>query len=239
MVILPEKLTPFHTSFIEVFGSSHPQILRQKNGGIETYNDTTGAVCDFFTVIRESFDEFVACLNGDTSDQEKVSNAVKFFNNNIDEAVLRRFASNDYNHDFIGLNKTVNVKHLTDFCKRWLVVQLEDSEPEKLIEKYDHPDAVFFIDYKMGHIPVEKVFEIQGHPIIANYLADDLLAFIKREFGYWSVQGGRLLIPPRADKQIQTFLYAPALKDSTHGKKTCSKNGFTGIPHSNNASLAR
>lgn len=239
MVILPKALVPPHASFIEVFASPRPQILRRNNSGVETYNDSNGVVHDFFTVIRECFDEFVACLDNKVCDDEKIKKAVEFFKNNTDELVLKRFEQNDYQHYFVGIDKTLAVDHLTEFCQRWLVIQIEDLEPEAILKKYDNAEAMFFVDFKMGRLPLESLLEVQGYTMVANFSAADLPFLAKNDFGCWTVTGGRIMISPRADAQIKIPAMKPVSKDQLYGKKTCSKSGYKRLSRGDSASITR
>lgn len=195
--LIPES----HKTYVEPFGGGGHVLTQKLPSEREIYNDIDMDVVNFLEVMKEDSDKLINSLETiptsryllekwkvEELPEDKFERAVRWFyllrqritpiNNNLKSgwrAGKYKNAAFDYQNA---------VKRIRDFDKRLRNVRIENRDFREIIEQYDSPETVFFIDppyvdrehfYKGGftqndHIELAQILSsIQGKAIVTYY----------------------------------------------------------------------
>lgn len=153
-------------SYVESFGGSMAVLLNREPCGVETYNDIHEDVVNFFRVLREHPDELIMLLNLTPYSRKEyeysineaglsdVKRARRFFTH-VRQAYGGVLIGNSWNaaktQSARGMSKIVSawwgaIDNLQAMASRILRVQIECRDAIKVIQTYDAPDALHYID---------------------------------------------------------------------------------------------
>lgn len=211
---LATKIIPFimwtpHHHYVEVFGGGAGVLLRKPRSEVETYNDLDGQIVNYFRCLREdperlinlisltpfSLEEYELALT-DPTPADPYERARRFYTKAQQGrgggSAKYRSGWRRYKTPAGNTPPAVTwdrVEHLFRVAKRFKQVQIEQSPALELIERYDRPDTLFYLDppyppecrsrqwgnrgyahemthkdhYDLGQL----VHEIKGHTIIS------------------------------------------------------------------------
>ncbi len=198
------RLMPPHKIYVEVFGGGCAVLFAKPRAPMEVYNDLDKRLVNFFTVLRDqpellqhaleltpySKAEFKFCREHNMMSEDPVENARRFF-----VSVGQGFGSNPQQSGW-SFSLTPNsraqkfvdkVDRMMQFADRFRAVQVENEKWEKILDKYDGPDTLFYLDppylsytrksgqYKhemseFGHQRfLKRVNELEGAMLISGY----------------------------------------------------------------------
>lgn len=153
--------------YVEVFGGSAAVLLNREPAQIETYNDLYSDVYIFFKVLRSDGDELISLLDHTPYSRQEFENACAIDDTDTDIEIARKFfirsrqsfiAMAQSNNDGIwGYTVTDNTKVcpvtwnnsirvLEKIIDRLRSVQIENRPAIDVINRYDSPDTLFYVD---------------------------------------------------------------------------------------------
>ena len=168
--ILPKL--PYTNAYVEPFGGSASVLLNRHPSPIEVYNDLYDDVVIFFKVLRENTDELLRKLFLTPYSKTEFIMAKKA----IEDEDFRRTLSNEEiaRYFYIRMRQSFNsggrswsrvnyfmvrrdtsiavsrwltgIKDLDNIAKRMLSVIMENDDALKVIERYDSPQTLFYVD---------------------------------------------------------------------------------------------
>lgn len=160
--------------YIEAFGGGGSVLFhKEKHAELEVYNDFNGDLVNLFRCAkyhrgelqreisgylnsREVFGEIKAKMN--ISGFTDIQRAGMFF-------VLAKLSYGANMRTFGGRKRNLSPDYLEEAEKRLESVVVENMDFEKLIEKYDHPKALFYCDppYSNAERYYDKIFRADDH----------------------------------------------------------------------------
>ena len=160
--ILPNL--PDSGSFIEPFCGSAAVLLNRKRSKVETINDLDGEIVNFFRQLRDhpedlyaavkatpfAREEFAASLIQDDTD-DPIERARKFFVRHRQSFGAQGYIPSDWGFSrnpvaSIGNSWRNAHEKLPAIVHRLQGVQLEHRSAVEIIERFDHEEALFYID---------------------------------------------------------------------------------------------
>lgn len=164
---------PHTRSYVEVFGGSGVVLLNKKPCKIETYNDLSGTVVNFFQQLRERPEELLTAITLTPYSLDEYHKCYR----NIDEGDgierARRFfvaVSQSFNGTFSRqtgwkISTKVCRSHISEAINRWLnkvpyleyavnrlrSVQISNWDFALCFEKFNHPDVLLYCDPLYTH----------------------------------------------------------------------------------------
>jgi len=217
------KHFPPHVCYVEPYGGGASVLLRKPQSYLEVYNDIDGEVVHFFRVLRERTEEFTQAVRLTPFSREELDLAYLDCDNPLERA--RRFYVRAWQgrggpraqwktgwrfqiSDARGkrsVDDWNDTRHLRGIVERLKNVQIECGEALRVIERYDKPETLYYLDppypaetrskrwrrrayqYEMtteDHGRLAGVLhDIEGMAIISSYrskLYDDLYAHWSR-----------------------------------------------------------
>jgi len=165
------ELFPPHHTYVEVFGGGGSVLFAKPPSKIEVYNDLDEGLTNFFLILRDRFDEFHRAVSltpysrrewqlcRDTwKDCEDIERARRWY------VVARQSFSGDFGcswslsvtqsrRGMSGANAKwlSSIDHLPRISQRLLRVQVECYDWRKILEIYDTPDTLFYLDPPYVH----------------------------------------------------------------------------------------
>lgn len=162
-------LLPRCQTYVEPFAGSGAVLLNREPSPVEVYNDLDGEVVNFFKVLREHPNELVQQLNltpysrlefvrscerrSDISDIERARQFYVRHNqsySNIPHATPGRwgYCITQSRRGMAGIISSwhSNLDMLEDVARRLLRVQIECAPAIEVIQRYDTPETLFYID---------------------------------------------------------------------------------------------
>lgn len=164
------QLLPPHLVYVEVFGGAASVLLTKAPSRLEVYNDRDESLVNFFRVLRDEPDELERRLRLSPFSRVEFNLAVDAWRNgyaDVDDAVERaRLFWVRVEQSFAGTPMTVGwagefrgwrrgSRARTSWTKldrihraaaRFRVVQIENLDWRQALDRYDGPDAVFYLD---------------------------------------------------------------------------------------------
>ena len=185
---------PDHRRYVEPFGGSAAVLLNKAPSHLEVYNDLDGDVVQFFRVLREQRDELLDWLNnvpysrdiyerwsadyysGDRVDDpvERVGRWFYLRYTQFNGSLDRRsgFKTGGKRNEARSFNWSVH--RLEDIAERFREVTLEHEPYEDVVDRYDHPDTLFYLDppYYDARRMYYRVGNNFDHEALADVLDD-------------------------------------------------------------------
>lgn len=162
---------PPHDSYIEPYGGSAAVLLNKPRSAIEVYNDLDGQVVTFFRVLRERPDELIRAirwtpyafaeqqLSLDPCDDEleqarrlyvrsylTISGPTAQWNSGWRRQKTMSKGRANNSSMKTAAKSFMEVEHLYQIAERLRGVTIESMDALELIERYDNPQAVFYVD---------------------------------------------------------------------------------------------
>jgi DNA adenine methylase len=242
-------LLPKCHHYCEPFGGSAAVLLNREPSPVETYNDLDGEVVNFFRILREKKDELIYLIgmtpfsrkefslaintNGNEENLEPIERARRFFvrarqvrTGLAQTASIGRWA-NCLNTSRAGMSGAVSrwlgsVEGLEYIASRLLTVQIENDSAEKIIDRYDSKETLFYCDPPYLHksrgdskaysfemtdtqhrLLAEKLHNVIGKVAISGYECDIMYSLYKN----WTVQKEKPKIAMSIKKVRQEVLW--------------------------------
>jgi len=157
---------PVHTCYVEPFGGAMGILLRKEPSVFEVYNDLDGEVVNFFKVLRDHPDELLRAIELTPYSREEQKLAFEPTDGLPDlERARRLYVRCWQSHGggrtqwHTGWRYQVNntrgrstlvdwdqTDHLWAIVNRLKLVQIECDDAIRIIERYDRPDTLFYVD---------------------------------------------------------------------------------------------
>lgn len=251
-------LFPAHNVYVEVFGGGASVLLSKPAGKLDVYNDADDGLVNFFRCLRDRADELVPLLEltpYSRSEWELARDTWTSIDNDVERARLwyvivagsfAGFAARDngdagrgWGGERLGrmhLSRAASTANRVDniwkFVERLRLVQIEHLDWRACLERYDDPDALFYLD--PPYVPetrraggytheltaedhaefVERVLALRGVAIVSGYdhpLYEPLVSgggFMRHEFGVWSTAARGVKGNPR-DRRLEVVWASP------------------------------
>lgn len=187
-------------SYCEVFGGGGWVLFKKERSDLETYNDLNSHLVNLFKIIRDNYEEFRHKAEWSLHSREMYFEARKklqddVFLNDIEKAItyaidrVQAFSGGKSGWGYlVTADKLFNgkwlpfVKRLEAVNARLKSVQIECLDFEKLIDKYDNKNALFYLDppYYNAEFYYNRfnvLFEKSDHKRLA-----DILKLIKGKY---------------------------------------------------------
>jgi DNA adenine methylase len=157
---------PEHACYVEPFGGAMGVLLRKAPSLFEVYNDLDGEVVNFFRMLRDRPDELIRAIEltpyaraeqilsfEDTDKVEDLERARRLYvrcwqshggGRTQWRTGWRYQVSNKRGRStLIDWNQT---DHLSEIIRRLKAVQIEQDDAIRVIQRFDRPDTLFYID---------------------------------------------------------------------------------------------
>lgn len=164
---------PAHECYVEPYGGSAAVLLRKPPATFEVYNDLDSAVVTFFRVLRRQPDELIRAINCTPWSREEL--AVSYADDAPDDLERARRlyvqlwqAWHGHGHEQTSgwryqraaiarstkyvIREWNQTAHLSAIAARLKLVQIEHDTAINVIQRYDHPGAVFYVDPPYVHV---------------------------------------------------------------------------------------
>lgn len=156
---------PSHDCYVEAFGGGASVLLQKEPAIREVYNDLSGAVVNFFRVLREYPDKLINAIELTPYSRLEHQIAWEYSADPIESA--RRFYVRAWQSFGSATTKTSgdtgwrtqksegtasaiksfnDTKHLWDVAARFKLVQIEQDEASNIIARYDTAKTLFYLD---------------------------------------------------------------------------------------------
>jgi DNA adenine methylase len=157
---------PGHVCYVEPFGGAAGVLLRKEPSLFEIYNDLDGTVVNFFRVLRDQPDELLRAIS--LTPYARAEQLLAFEEDvNLDpvESARRLYVRAWQSHGggrtqwrtgwrYQVTNKRgkssiadwSQVDHLEAIIARLKMVQIDNDDCLRVIERYDRPDTLFYLD---------------------------------------------------------------------------------------------
>lgn len=150
---------PDHYTYVEPFGGAAGVLLQKEPACFEVYNDIDSNAVTFFRVLREREDELVRQIEYTPWSREELTIAYKPASNELE--IARRFYVRcwqsfghlhggwRYQHSDNGysiVERWNDVQYLYQIVSRLKKVQIENDEALNIIDRYDTPRTLFYVD---------------------------------------------------------------------------------------------
>lgn len=160
---------PPHQNYVEPCGGAASVLLQKPRSKIETYNDLDGNVVNFFRVLRDRPDELICQIRltpwaraeyefafWNTNGGDEVEQARRYFvaqwmgisssTERSNSTIGWRVESSNFNGRIIHDINMFHSDQLYQIASRFKHVQIENLLAIEIIQKYDHPDTLFYLD---------------------------------------------------------------------------------------------
>lgn len=161
------EMLPAHRTYIEPFGGAAAVLLSKRRAVLEVYNDVDAGLVTFFRALRDrpddleralrltpySRDEFEICCRTWESIEDDVERARRWYVR-CRQAFAGSAATVGWGFEVTGSKRAgtraqsfaTAVEELERFAERLRGVQIEHLDWRQVLERYDGPDACFYID---------------------------------------------------------------------------------------------
>jgi len=154
-----------HEHYIEPFGGSASVLLRKAPSRLETYNDLNGDAVNFFQVLREDPLALITAIDMTPYSREEFTQAQQQQVTDPLERARRFYvwaaqgrgrpgipepggwaAQSNADHYPTYISSWNDTDHLYTIARRLKLVQLENAHYQAVIQRCDHPKALFYLD---------------------------------------------------------------------------------------------
>lgn len=187
------RYIPPHEVYLELFFGGGAVFFNKEPARIETINDLSGEVVNYFKVLREHPDEFIEMIKLTPYSRDEYNSAFELTEDPIEKA--RRFAvrccqgfgcSNKYKNGFrsgIGKLSPFPPKFWNQFpdvlrkaSERLKNAQIENQDALRLIERYDkeevfiYADPPYLLDTRKGYLYEHEMTDEQHIELLTKLL---------------------------------------------------------------------
>lgn len=196
-------LLPQEGQYVEPFGGSGVVLINREPAGVETYNDLLGDVVNFFDVLRDDREALLEKLAYTPYSREMYRRSTKLFDDpqpygKVDRAMYFLIQlcqgrdgimsdselgwAYDRSNSRRGRGAKVSAweyrqTQLDEIAERLLRVQIENFDYAEILERYDHPDTLFYCDppyppeIRVGFGQYRFEMSTDDHRALASHLA--------------------------------------------------------------------
>jgi DNA adenine methylase len=156
------EIFPEHTTYVEVFAGGAQVLFRKEPSQVEVLNDLDGEVVNFFRVCQSHHEELVRCLrfilvsrrafvqlkSTDPEGLTDIQRAARYFYllKNSFAALVR----NPNYHHSVAQPPSFNITKIPELIeaahKRLARVQIESLPYQDILQRYDRPTTLFYLD---------------------------------------------------------------------------------------------
>ena len=207
-------------TYVEVFGGAGWILFKKEPSLVEVYNDNDELLVNLFIVLRDHFQEFKRRAKRTLYSRRQFQMATEqlktgYFRDNIDKAivfaisVVQSFSGtrNSWGY-YISANTRKSsstrwlsfLRRLNQIRERLSVVQIECLDFRKVIEKYDTPNTLFYLDppyvqkehyYRMGftekdHRDLAEILKNIKGKFVLSYYPCDLVEELYKGFNWYT-----------------------------------------------------
>ena len=160
------ELLPLHDAYVEPFGGAANVLLTKRPSRLDVYNDVDEGLVGFFRVLRERADELAAALALTPYSRREFEVCRATWRSTDDELerarrwfvwTWQRFAGgqerSSWAADVLGRRNgsrsatfARRVDELVEWARRFRHVQVESNDWRVVLERYDAPNACFYLD---------------------------------------------------------------------------------------------
>ena len=256
-------LFPPHSVYVEVFGGGASVLLTKPPGQLDVYNDLDDGLVNFFRCLRDRPEQLVPLLELTPyarSEWELARLTWRSTDDDVERARLwyviaagsfAGFAARDNGHAGRGwggerlgrmhLSRAASTANRVDniwaFVERFRLVQIEHLDWRACLDRYDGPDALFYLD--PPYVPetrrgggytheltaddhaelVDRVLRLEGVAIVSGYehpIYEPLVAagFVRHEHSVWSTAAAGVKGNPR-DRRCEVVWASPRAASPT------------------------
>ncbi|MCO6162577.1 DNA adenine methylase [Flavobacterium sp. NRK F7] len=174
---------PEHTSFVDLMCGSMVVTLNKKPSKLDTANDVSGDVMNFFKVLRDKPEELFYALKMTPVHREEYKKCYPINDNSNDVEIARRFfvrcrmsfqgsglkehtgfnacITSSYGGVSQNVAKFTNaIDKLPEIVERLRKIQFESLDYSKVLEKYDTEETFFYVDppYELRERNYKKMY---------------------------------------------------------------------------------
>ena len=204
-------------TYVEVFGGAGWVLFKKEKSLVEVYNDKDEMLVNLFIVLRDHFQEFRRRAHRTLFSRRTFALAVEqtknnYFKDNIDKAlafavsVVQSFSGtrNSWGYHISANRKTSSnrwiafLRRLNEIRYRLSTVQIECLDFRKVIEKYDTPNTLFYLDppyvgkehyYRTGftkkdHIELAEILKTIKGKFVLSYYPCELVEELYKDFNW-------------------------------------------------------
>lgn len=155
---------PEHTYYVEPFGGAASVLIQKTPAFVEVYNDLNELVVNFFRVLRDRPNDLLRAINLTPYSRQEYIESCEWHADPLERA--RRFAVQCWQGRGRGgvkepggwrymsaatrgqtpCNDWDNMDHLLHIAARFKQVQIEQNDALRVIDAYDTPETLFYID---------------------------------------------------------------------------------------------
>lgn len=155
---------PPHYTYVEPFGGAAGVLLQKEPAYFEVYNDLDSNVVTFFRVLRKRENDLIRAIEYTPWSRDELKLAYELASDELE--IARRFYIRcwqsfghlyggwRYQHSDNGysiIEQWNDTKYLHQIADRLKKVQIENDEALKIIDRYDTPRTLFYIDPPYVH----------------------------------------------------------------------------------------
>jgi DNA adenine methylase len=209
----PENYT--RMTYVEPFGGAGWVLFKKEKSLVEVYNDKDEMLVNLFIVLRDHFQEFRRRAHRTLYSRRIFTLAVEqirnnYFKDNIDKAVafavsvVQSFSGTRHSWSY-GISKKSRsenwlafLRRLNEIRYRLSTVQIECLDFRKVIEKYDTPNTLFYLDppyvgkesyYQGGftekdHIELAELLKNIKGKFLLSYYPCELVEELYKDFNW-------------------------------------------------------
>ena len=169
-------LLPEARHYCEPYGGSAAVLLNRAPSPVETYNDLDGDVVNFFRVLREQKEQLIEAIGLTPFSKEELTIACSESTDALNDLERARRFFVRARQVRTGLAQTASpgrwahckltsragmagavsrwlgsVEGLAEIAQRLLRVQIENAPAREVIQRYDSPDTLFYLDPPYPH----------------------------------------------------------------------------------------
>ena len=202
-------------TYVEVFGGAGWVLFKKEKSLVEVYNDKDEMLVNLFIVLRDHFQEFRRRAHRTLYSRRIFTLAVEqirnnYFKDNIDKAVafavsvVQSFSGtrHSWSYGISTKSRSENwlafLRRLNEIRYRLSTVQIECLDFRKVIEKYDTPNTLFYLDppyvgkesyYQGGftekdHIELAELLKNIKGKFLLSYYPCELVEELYKDFNW-------------------------------------------------------
>jgi DNA adenine methylase len=155
---------PQHDCYVEPFGGAASVLLRKPPAPIEVYNDLDGRIVNFFKVLRERPDDLINAINLTPYSRREFQLAIDPAWDPLEDARRVAVIAGQSNRGMGTIDPGgwrwmknlsrvqtpahdwTQIEHLYKIAERFRGVQVENDTARAVIERYDTPRTLFYVD---------------------------------------------------------------------------------------------
>jgi DNA adenine methylase len=207
-------------TYVEAFGGAGWILFKKEPSLVEVYNDNDELLVNLFIVLRDHFQEFKRRAKRTLHSRRLFQMAFQqiregYFKDNIDKALCyaiiatQSFGGNQNSWGYCisantrksgGIGWLPFLKRLNQIRYRLSTVQIECLDFRKVIEKYDTPNTLFYLDppyvqkehyYRMGftekdHRDLAEILKNIKGKFVLSYYPCDLVEELYKGFNWYT-----------------------------------------------------